>query len=308
MTIRHLKIFIAVVETGKMNAAAKQLYITQPSVSQAVQELEAHYHTLLFQRHAKKLYITESGKILYSYAKPVVSQFDQLEENMLTQKHREKYHLGATVSVGGSILSPLVKRIYEVFPDIDVHTFVGNTKEIEEKLLNMELDAGIVEGIIKSPDLITIPLLKDPLVLACSKNHPLASKKTLHVEDLKNQNFAIREQGSGTRELLERFLSFFGIQIHVVLEAHTPDSIKNAVRFNQCLTLISARLLEPELKSNEFVAYSSQGSLWNRSFRLVYHKRNYKMPYLDSLKEIIHSCGNQTSMDELIYGRLIEQP
>ena len=64
MTIRHLKIFIAVAETGKMSAAAEKLYITQPSVSQAIRELEEHYQTLLFERLSKKLFITEAGKRL----------------------------------------------------------------------------------------------------------------------------------------------------------------------------------------------------------------------------------------------------
>ena len=69
MTIRHLKIFLAVAESGKMSLAAEQLFITQPSVSQAIRELEEHYQTLLFERLSKKLYITEDGKKLYVTAK-----------------------------------------------------------------------------------------------------------------------------------------------------------------------------------------------------------------------------------------------
>ncbi|MDO4553625.1 MAG: LysR family transcriptional regulator [Lachnospiraceae bacterium] len=299
MTIRHLKIFIAVVETGKMNAAAKKLYITQPSVSQAIHELEEHYHILLFERFSKKLFITESGRLLYSYAKPLISQFDLLEENMLTKKHREKYHLGATISVGGSILSQTVKQLEEQFPALDIYAFVGNTKEVEEKLLNMELDTGIVEGIIKSPDLITHPILDDPLVLACSKNHPLASLSALSPDDLNQQDFAIREDGSGTRELLERFLSSHGIPIHVRFESHTPDAIKNALRENLCLTLISARLLTKELQSGEFIAFSNQSALWNRSFRLVYHKRKSNMVYLNAVKQIISCFTNPSMQDDL---------
>ena len=80
MTIRHLRIFLAVADSGTMSQAAKKLYITQPSVSQAVRELEEHYRVLLFERLSKKLYITEAGKTFYSYAKQVVFQFDQLED------------------------------------------------------------------------------------------------------------------------------------------------------------------------------------------------------------------------------------
>lgn len=66
MTIRHLKIFLTVAETGKMSMAAEQLYITQPSVSQAIRELEDHYQVLLFERLSKKLYITEDEKSFMS--------------------------------------------------------------------------------------------------------------------------------------------------------------------------------------------------------------------------------------------------
>ena len=68
---------------------------------------------------------------------------------------------------------------------MDLYSYIGNTREVEERLLNTDLDVGIVEGFLKNPDLITIPLLEDPLVLACSRSHPLASKKILHIEDLK---------------------------------------------------------------------------------------------------------------------------
>lgn len=306
MTLRHMKIFIEVVETGKMSAAAKNLYMTQPSVSQAVRELENHYQTLLFRRYSKKLYITEDGKLLYTYAKQLASQFARMEETMLTKNRREKFRMGATISVGGSILSPVVKQFRQSFPELETYAFVGNTQEIEERLLNMDLDVGIIEGFVKSTDLETIPLLEDPLVLACSQEHPLAGKKILYIEDLMEQEFVIREPGSGTRELLDRFLTSHGLHITVAFEAHTPDSIKNALRFNQCLTLISARLVEKELKSGEFIAFSSQDSQWNRYFRIVYHKGKDSAPYLPILKEIVSSYDQKVPLDNFIHGQFID--
>ena len=79
------------------------------------------------------------------------------------------------------------------FSDVDLYSYIGNTREVEERLLNTDLDVGIVEGFLKNPDLITIPLLEDPLVLACSRSHPLASKKILHIEDLERSEFVIRK-------------------------------------------------------------------------------------------------------------------
>ena len=82
MTLRHLKIFVAVAETKSMSAAARRCFITQPTVSQTIHELEEHYHTILFERLSRKLYITEAGKNLLSHARQVIDQFEQLEQSM----------------------------------------------------------------------------------------------------------------------------------------------------------------------------------------------------------------------------------
>lgn len=304
MTIRHLKVFIEVVETGKMSSAAKKLYIAQPSVSQSIRELETHYQTQLFERYSKKLYITEMGKLLYTYAKQVVAQFDLLEENMIARKHREKFRIGATISVGGGILSPIIRDFRQQNPDVDTYAFVGNSRQIEERLLNMELDASIVEGFIKSGDLITVPVLKDPLVLACCREHPLAKRKTLYPEDLENQEFAIREDGSGTRELLNIFLHKYDIHITVTFEGHTPDAIKDAVRINNCLTLISSRLLKSELESGEFVAFSSADGDWDRYFRIVYHKSKNPGGYIEELKNLLASYEQSHPLENYVKGTL----
>ena len=179
MTIRHLKIFLAVAESGKMSLAAEQLFITQPSVSQAIRELEEHYQTLLFERLSKKLYITEDGKKLYVTAKQLVTQFESLEESMQKENRREKLRIGGTITLGSGILSRVVRDLRAEQPDLDIYSYMNNTLIIELKLLNMELDVGIVEGRVKSRDLVSIPLIDDMLVLACGQNHLFFGRHTL---------------------------------------------------------------------------------------------------------------------------------
>lgn len=164
MTIRHLKIFLTVAETGKMSMAAEQLYITQPSVSQAIRELEDHYQVLLFERLSKKLYITEDGKKLYVTAKQLVTQFESLEESMRKENRREKIRIGGTVTLGSGLLSKVVRDLRGERPELDIYSYMNNTQIIEQKLLSMELDVGIVEGRVKSRDLVSIPLIDDMLV------------------------------------------------------------------------------------------------------------------------------------------------
>ena len=137
MTIRHLKIFLAVADSGKMSLAAEQLFITQPSVSQAIRELEEHYQTLLFERLSKKLYITEDGKKLYVTAKQLVTQFESLEESMQKENRREKLRIGGTITLGSGILSRVVRDLRAEQPDLDIYSYMNNTQIIEQKLLNM---------------------------------------------------------------------------------------------------------------------------------------------------------------------------
>ena len=124
MTIRHLKIFLAVAESGKMSLAAEQLFITQPSVSQAIRELEEHYQTLLFERLSKKLYITEDGKKLYVTAKQLVTQFESLEESMQKENRREKLRIGGTITLGSGILSRVVRDLRAEQPDLDIYSYM----------------------------------------------------------------------------------------------------------------------------------------------------------------------------------------
>ena len=218
--------------------AAEQLYITQPSVSQAIRELEDHYQVLLFERLSKKLYITEDGKKLYVTAKQLVTQFESLEESMRKENRREKIRIGGTVTLGSGLLSKVVRDLRGERPELDIYSYMNNTQIIEQKLLNMELDVGIVEGRVKSRDLVSIPLIDDMLVK--------------------------REPGSGTRELFENFIVRHGLDIHTVFEESTPDSIKNAIQINNCMAVISIRLLEKEIQNGEIHVFTGPHKEWNR--------------------------------------------
>lgn len=294
MTIRHLKIFIKVVETGKMSTAAEQLYITQPSVSQAIHELEAHYQTLLFERLSKKLFITNDGKLFYHYAKQVISQFDLMEENMLNKNRKETLRIGATVSVCGSILSGIIKDLQDKSPDTDLYAYGSNTQIIEEKLLKMELDVGIIEGQVKHRDLIQIPIIDDMLVLVCNMNHPFAKLDVISVSDLQDQNFVMREVGSGTRELFEKTLDAYNVRIKTLFEENTPGAILNAVLINNCLCVISARLVEKEAMSNQVKLFVRENHGWDRSFSLVYHKDKFFTNSMEILQKILwdYKCSH----------------
>lgn len=306
MTIRHLRIFIEVVDTGKMSTAAARLFISQPTVSQAIRELEEHYGGLLFERLSKKLYITPKGQRLLSYARNVVKQFDDMEEMMMQDNYVKKIRLGATNTVGNCILVDVINAFREINPQTEIYSYVNNTKNIEEKLLKSELDIAIVEGRVKSPDLISIPEVNDFLVLICSKKHPFTKKKIIKLEDLKNESFAMREQGSGTRELFERYMQEKGMPIRIALEANSSASIKKAVIENQYLAVISIRLVEEEIKNGKIHVIQNTDSDWNRFFSIVYHKNKVVTDEMNDLIEVVKDYKHVDVLQGISTGKLMK--
>lgn len=288
MTIRHLKIFIEVAKTGKMSSAAEKLFISQPTVSQTIRELEFHYNTKLFDRLSKRLYITEFGKELYKQAIKVVSQFDNLEKSMSDNAHIENLRIGASVTVGTHLLAKFLKDFRTSSPNVNTYSYVNNTTMVEKKLLRSELDMAIVEGDISSPDLISIPVIDDYLVFLCNNNHPFAQKKEIDINDLEGERFAMREDGSGTRAFLEEFLNKHKININIVWEASSTDTIKRAILDDDCLSLLSIHTFEEDILNNNInIIHSPILNKLKRSFKLIYHKDKIITPSMDLFREIL---------------------
>src|SRR5699024_11987919 len=142
-----------------------------------IKELEDHYEVLLFQRLVKKLYITDAGEKLLIYSKSILTEFDNVEKRMLEMSSKKSLGIGATITIGNCILPDAINDIKKIYPDIRISSCISNTKIIEKKLLTSELDIAMIEGNISNPNLKSIPLLIDSLVLACNSKNKLDKKK-----------------------------------------------------------------------------------------------------------------------------------
>ncbi|MCI8430741.1 MAG: LysR family transcriptional regulator [Lachnospiraceae bacterium] len=306
MTIRHLKIFITVAECGSMNTAAKELFLSQPTISQAIRELEEYYGTRLFDRLSRRLYITPAGQELLNHAYPVVAQFNQLEQNMKKGNQKEIIRIGSTITVGSCLISNVLNDFDRLIPETETYTFIGNTHMIEEKLLKSELDIALVEGEIHHPDLVMVPGIRDFLVLGCAANHPFAERDAVHVRELEGQKFVMREQGSGTRALFDRFIKRHSLSIRTSWEATCPDAFRNAILYNQCLAVVSVRLLERDIRSGQIRIFNPHTNELERCFSLVYHKDKVFTPAMNAVRDIIAHYRQPDWLDNVPVGTLTE--
>lgn len=297
MTIKHLRVFNEVAESGKMSIAAAKFYLSQPTVSQIVKELEEHYGFLLFERLSKKLFITEEGKKLLSYSKQVVQQFDDLESKMLESAKAQVFRIGSTITVGSCLINDIIKEFKSTNDSIDIYSYVNNTQVIEEELLKANIDIALVEGVIKNPDLISMPVVDDYLVLVCGNEHPLAKQRDFTLEMLNNQRFVMREKGSGTREQFENYINTQGIKIKESVVASCPTAMIDAVIKQGCLGVLSVRLVQEEIKNGSIVVLKNKDFAWNRSFSVVYHKNKFVSHKIVDFIQIASSFKNPHIMD-----------
>jgi len=272
MTNRNLEIFVAVAEHGKMSAAARELFITQSSVSQAIAEIEREYGVRLFDRLSRSLYLTETGRDFLVYAKKALTLHREMDDFLRDTSRTRRIRIGATVTVGTCLISPLISRLRAVDPDLRIEVTVANTHELEDKLLHSQLDIGLVEGQISHPDLLVDPAMEDDMVLICGESHPFFGRETLPIEALEGQPLILREQGSGTRAQFEDAMEQRNLAMEILWDCCNSEAILSAVCSGHGISVISRRLVENAVREGKLWACPLTGVDFSRTFDLVYHK------------------------------------
>ena len=124
---------------------------------------------------------------------------------------------------------------------------------------------------------------------AAGKKHPFYRRGRIHVQELNNQKFAVREYGSGTRQLFEDYTLRHDLRIRTAWEANSPRALLNAVLYNQMLSVMSIRLMHHEIRHRSVRVFCNEAGEWNRKFKLVYHKNKFLTPAIFELEKILHT-------------------
>lgn len=289
MTLRHLKIFVAVVEHGSATSAANALYLAQPAVSLAIRELEEYYGIKLFDRISNRLHLTEAGKIFYSYASHIIATFDEMEKGLRNWDEIGHLRIGSSITIGNKMLPELIHDFTKLYPKIDVKVLIDSSEVIEKKLMRSELDFALVEGITHTPDLIAKSFAIDELAVVCSSQHPFAAKKIITADELLNEKILLREHGSGTRELFDSVMESHGFVFTPSWESTSTRALLSAVVENLGIAIVPNRLIEIERTSQLIECIHIENIEFKRSFNIVYHKNKYLSK---SIKEFMKLCEN----------------
>ncbi len=282
VSLRHLTIFIKVCEEKSMTGAAAVLHMTQPSVSQAIHEIESVYGTALFERLNRRLYITPAGTTLLSYACRIVSLMHQAGQAMASYS-LPPIRIGASVTIGEVFLVELLQHMNKIDAAQELFSEIHNTSELEHMLLNSALDVALVEGSITSPYLLSSPFMVDELVLIVHPAHRLAAKGRASVTELTGIPFFLREEGSGTRNLFLHAMESYNIPVCIAGSYNNTESLKKAVAAGIGATVLSRRLVEDDIRRGLTAPVEIENVSLKRIFKIVHHKDKYLSPPLHRL-------------------------
>lgn len=274
MLEQRVRVFQAVASHMSFSRAAEELSISQPGVTFHVKALEREYGTPLFERVGRRLYLTDAGNTLIAYVQRAALMEEEARVALEELKGLQSGLLvvGASATIGIYLLPEVLGEFRNRHPGIKVSLRVGNKRHTIERLLHNELDFGLVASPIAEPLLVAEPYLDDELVVIVSPVHRFAREGVVYPGELRRETFLVREQGSGTQELMEERLGQLGIEPADTMQLGSTEAIKQAVSANLGISIASRYSVEAEMSSGRLCAAKVPTLKMQRRLLLLHHK------------------------------------
>lgn len=270
MTIRHLKMFVTVCETGSVTRASEMLYIAQPTVSHAISELERYYNIRLFDRINQRLLLTDMGKELLVTAKEVLAGFESFEQLASFGGQSPKVRIGASLTLGQTVIPLYLQRLASEHKEIQAQMFIKTAATIQSEIENGNLDFAIVEGEISSPYLKTELFKQDRLVAVANASYDIP--EALTAEELTAYPLLLRDHGNASRAFLEKALASKALHIQPTMESVNDQALITAVYASLGVALLPESFVRGHIERGKFKEICIQGLDGGRNNYLIMHK------------------------------------
>lgn len=259
MADRRLQVFHTVAKVMSFTKAAETLHMTQPAVTFQVKQLEDFFNTRLFDRTHNKITLTEAGKVVYDYADQILELYERMNSDVreMTGEVTGSLVIGASTTIAEYMLPSLLGAFKKQYNDVNIRLQVGNTDAIVSMVENNMIDLGLVEAPVNNKNLEVDVCRIDEMQLICPKDHPLAKRAKVTVEDFRKFGYISREEGSGSRKVIDTYIREQGLtysDLKVEMELGSPESVKMAVESGVGIAIVSRSTLIKELKLDTLVA------------------------------------------------------
>lgn len=301
MADRRLQVFHTVARLLSFTKAAETLHMTQPAVTFQVRQLEEHFNTRLFDRTHNRISLTDAGKQVYRVAAKIFEHYEEMEDavRQVTGEISGALIIGASTTIAEYMLPAMLGEFKTKFPDVNVHLKVANTDGIVSMVENNDIDLGVVEAPVSNKNLVVANCRMDQLVVITPPDHEICERDSVSVSELMEYAFITREEGSGTREVFEDYLTQEGsnpAELKITMELGSPEAIKGAVESKMGVSVVSLATIAKELKLSSLCAVKLEPSL-ERPFSFVHQKQKFRHRAMDQLLEFARNYCSEHQHD-----------
>lgn len=275
MELHYLTTFLTVCEHGSISQAAKQLYLTQTTVTNRIKELEKELGVLLFERVGRKIRLTPGGNVFISYAKKVLSIMEEAVHKL--DKHSQPegtIKLASISNICTYVLPDWIARFRQRYPQIEIKTETEHSRPIVDQVLKASIDIGLVRGPIGHNGLITYPLCYENVIPIVHSAHPWSGKR-IHVKQLNNKKLVAYNHFSRTWEKLEQWFDRHNISMNINMDLDFDETSKLMILNGHGITFLPFYTVEKELLQGKLATFDLEPPL-DLSIKtyLIYNRRN----------------------------------
>lgn len=252
MSDRRLQVFHTVAAELSFTRAAEILNMTQPAVTHQIRQLEEELNTRLFDRANNRISLTAAGEAVLTYASRIIGLYGELNESVksLTGDRSGLVTLGASTTIAEYMLPGMLGDFQHEFPDVQIRLRVANTDSVVSMVADNTIDLGVVEGQVDSQLLRIEECQQDELQVLMPSNHPLTQEAAITPGQLVDHPFINREDGSGTRSVIERYFANNDTdvsQLNRIFELGSTEAIKGLVQAGMGVSIVSKATVAKEL-------------------------------------------------------------
>lgn len=241
----ELRAFDATVRAGSVSAGARLLGLRQPTVSAHIASIERAYNVQLFHRVGGRLELSEFGRTLHEATSQTRRGEEQAHELLVGARsgYEGVLRLGA---IGPYNALPILAKFRKAHPRIRLRVFIGDSVTVLERVRAREDEIGMLLHAVDDPQIYCVGFRRQPLIVFAHRAHPLAAKPSILLQDLVNQEFVMREEGSQTRRVFEAALSAAGIKVRTSLEIGSREAVREAVAQGFGLGVVARTAFVPD--------------------------------------------------------------
>ncbi len=277
LTLRQLRIFVAVVEADGTTAAGRRLALSQSATSAGLAGLERSLGTRLFERVGRRLVLNDAGRVLFNNAREVLESVARIESTFVEGAGSPAWRLrvAASTTIANYILPGVVARFYDAHAGSSIVVDVGNTRDVVAAIEAFDVDMGFIEGPCLLPSVVSIPWLTDEMVVVCSPRHALARAargRAVPLKALAGARWLMREPGSGTREVVEQALSPHLPRLASQMQLGSAEAIKRAAAEGLGVACLSRHVVQDLLQQRRLVVLRTSLAPLTRTLFIVHHR------------------------------------